>query len=99
MTGEPEAAPQGVFEASDGAFFIGITTDKLWIDFCRAAGLDEVAADPRFVTAEARLRHRELLDQLLARLFAAGPAAEWIRFAEEAGVPAHLVDQRDDVYS
>jgi crotonobetainyl-CoA:carnitine CoA-transferase CaiB-like acyl-CoA transferase len=92
VSGEPESAPYGVYRASDRAFFIGITTDKLWIDFCRAAGLDEVAADPRFVTAGARLRHREQLDGLLGGMFAAGPASEWIRFAAEAGVPAHLVD-------
>jgi crotonobetainyl-CoA:carnitine CoA-transferase CaiB-like acyl-CoA transferase len=92
VNGEPDAAPYGVFQASDRAFFIGITTDKLWIDFCRAAGLDEVAADPRFVTAGARLRHRDQLDGLLVNLFAAGPADEWIRFAQEAGVPSHLVD-------
>jgi crotonobetainyl-CoA:carnitine CoA-transferase CaiB-like acyl-CoA transferase len=78
----------GTFKASDREFEIHVTTDKLWIDFCRAAGLDEIAADPRFVTTAARIRHREQLDELMTHLFAEEPADTWLRLAAEAGVPA-----------
>ena len=79
-----------VFMAADREFFIRISDDKQWIDFCRAVGLDEVAADPRFVTAEARARHRDKLDELLSHIFATLPAEEWLRLCDEAGVPAGL---------
>jgi crotonobetainyl-CoA:carnitine CoA-transferase CaiB-like acyl-CoA transferase len=80
----------GTYEASDRAFELHVTTDKLWIDFCRAAGLDEIAADPRFVTTHARARHREQLDELMKHVFAEEPAEIWLRFCAEAGVPAGL---------
>jgi crotonobetainyl-CoA:carnitine CoA-transferase CaiB-like acyl-CoA transferase len=84
--------PAEVFAAADREVFIRISDDRQWIDFCRATGLDEVAADPRFVTAEARLRHRDHLHELLSHLFTALPAEECLRLCAEAGVPAGLVD-------
>ena len=88
MTDSPPQAE--IFMAADREFFIRISDDKQWIDFCRAVGLDEVAADPRFVTADARARHREKLDELLGRIFTTLPAAEWLELCDEAGVPAGL---------
>ena len=86
-----DAPPQDeVFMAADREFFIRISDDKQWIDFCRAVGLDEVAADPRFVTSAARARHRDKLDELLSHIFAALPAEEWLQLCDEAGVPAGL---------
>ena len=88
----PEEPSSEAFMASDREFFIRISDDRHGSDFCRALGLDEVAADPRFVTAGARTRHRDRLDELLAHIFTALPAEEWLRLCDEAGVPAGLTD-------
>jgi crotonobetainyl-CoA:carnitine CoA-transferase CaiB-like acyl-CoA transferase len=93
----PFAAPYGVFEASDRELFVGISNDRRWVEFCRAAGLDELVADERFVTSAARIENRETLNALMAGLFETRTAGEWIALCDEAGVPAGLIESIPEV--
>jgi len=61
----PVFVPYQCFETADRYVFIGVTHDRFWQVFCRALGLDELSADPRYATSEGRLTHR---DELVAKL-------------------------------
>jgi len=53
------------FDTSDIPVWIGASTDKFWLAFCQALGLDDLAADPRYATGEGRRQHRkELTDKV-----------------------------------
>ena len=59
---------------------------------CRTAGRDDLAADPRFATVEARAEHRLELEELLAALFATSTAPEWEAALCAAGVGCVVAD-------
>jgi len=61
----PVFAPYQCFETADRYVFVAVTHDRFWQAFCRALGLDELSADPRYATSEGRLTHR---DELVAKL-------------------------------
>jgi crotonobetainyl-CoA:carnitine CoA-transferase CaiB-like acyl-CoA transferase len=53
------------FDTRDIPVWIGASTDKFWLAFCQALGLDDLAADPRYATGEGRRQHRkELTDKV-----------------------------------
>ena len=47
-------APYQVFAASDGHFTVGVVSQRLWLKFCRIAGLEYLVDDPRFADNAAR---------------------------------------------
>ena len=53
------------FDTKDRPIWIGVSTNKTWAAFCQALELDELAANPRYSTDEARREHR---DELVARV-------------------------------
>src|SRR5204862_266503 len=54
----PLIAPYQVFRASDGDVMIAAANDGLFARLCRALGLDELSAEPRFATNPDRLARR-----------------------------------------
>lgn len=99
-TGEPPASsgnqhptitPYGVYRCADAYFNLAVGTEDLWRRFCAALGLDDLYADPRFVTNRERLRHRDNLNALLEPLFAARSIAEIEALLGSAGVPCGAV--------
>lgn len=83
----PSLVPYGVFPASDGAIVIACITDQFWARLCRALGVDEAAAEPRFATIEARLANRTDVVSLVEARTARLAMAELERLFTEHGVP------------
>ena len=83
----PNLAPYQAFRASDGWFVVGVGSEDLWRRFCAALERPDLEKDPRFATSEARVRHRDELDRLLAEVFAAHPREHWERAMREHRVP------------
>lgn len=65
----PMIAPSGTYAVKDGLITL-VATSQLWSKFCLAIQRAELATDPRFATAEARLQNRDLLDKIIAPFFA-----------------------------
>lgn len=82
----PNLVPYRAFQASDGWFIVGVGSQDLWRRFCEAIERPELAADPRFDTNERRVRHRDELESLLAKVFATRPFTDW-----DAAMRAHRV--------
>jgi crotonobetainyl-CoA:carnitine CoA-transferase CaiB-like acyl-CoA transferase len=60
-------APQGCYrcKGEDKWVVITIRSEKEWREFCKVSDHAEWISDPRFVTRKARLKHHDLLDQLI----------------------------------
>lgn len=87
----PTIAPYETFAAADGDIVIAVGNDTIWQRFCSAAGLDELADDPRFATNRARLAHYAELRPAIAARLAGAPRAEWLARFTDAGVPCGSV--------
>ncbi|MGC9117890.1 MAG: CaiB/BaiF CoA transferase family protein [Thermoproteus sp.] len=82
-------APYQAFKAGDGRYFIvAVGTEKLWRDFCRAIGREDLADDPRFESNDKRVINRGLLEKELERVFSQRPASHWVEILRAAGIPA-----------
>jgi len=95
----PTIAPYETFAAADGEFVLSVGNDEQWRRFCAACGLDELAADERFATNGARVRHYAQLKPILVDLLRAGTRAEWIARFDAAGVPSGAVRDIAEVFA
>jgi crotonobetainyl-CoA:carnitine CoA-transferase CaiB-like acyl-CoA transferase len=92
-SGHPALVPYRAYPcADDEAVFVAAGNDGLWDRFCRALGLEELRADPRFTDLPSRRRNRELLDQLLSDELGTWSRSDVIDRLEAAGVPASPVN-------
>jgi len=93
----PTVAPYETFRAADGDVVLAAGNDELWRRFCRVAGLDAAAADPRFATNSDRVRNYGALRPIVAEVFLRRTRAEWIALLNEAGIPAGPVRDLHEV--
>jgi crotonobetainyl-CoA:carnitine CoA-transferase CaiB-like acyl-CoA transferase len=71
------AAPGNVYATRDGKWAsLAVSTQSIYERFCIALGLDALLADPRFVDNPSRVRHRDALDEVVARAIGALTMAE-----------------------
>jgi len=84
----PNIVPYETFRTSDGEIAVGIGSERQWPRFCKALGIPELAADPRFGTNGDRVERRADLVPLLAARLATATSAEWLALLDAADVPA-----------
>ncbi|MFG1943918.1 CaiB/BaiF CoA transferase family protein [Nonomuraea sp. NPDC048826] len=84
----PRLAPFGTFPAADGWFALCGPTDAFARGLFAALGRDDLAADPRFATRDARVAHAAELHDLLAAWAADLPLATVLDLLARNGVPA-----------
>jgi crotonobetainyl-CoA:carnitine CoA-transferase CaiB-like acyl-CoA transferase len=88
----PSIVPYQVFHAADRTFAVGAGTDRHYRQLCeRVLERPELANDPRFITNQQRVAHRQTLVPMLEVEFALRPAAEWVARCREVAIPASLV--------
>jgi crotonobetainyl-CoA:carnitine CoA-transferase CaiB-like acyl-CoA transferase len=83
----PRNAPYEAFKASDVWFVMAAGNDKLWQSVCKVVGLEELIADPRFITNSDRADHQEELRVILNAIFGQKPAQVWLHELEKLGIP------------
>ena len=97
MTGEeavrfgnahPQIVPYRTFEAADGAFVLGVGTDRQFERLAALVGRPEWASDDRYRGNDARVMHRERLEDELSSIFRQDKRAEWVERCRMAGIPA-----------
>ncbi len=89
-------APYDAFQAADGTLILAIGSDALWIEFCRTAGLTDLAADATLATNDGRVRAYSTLRPRLAATIAGRRRDEWIGVLRAAGVPTGAVRTIDE---
>jgi CoA:oxalate CoA-transferase len=81
------------FICSDGRdVVVTANTERMWQGVCTALGLEDLIADPRFVTNRDRWNHRDELWPILEAAFAQLTAAKAASRLREHGVPAAEVN-------
>lgn len=83
-------APHGVYHCSepDTWVAIAVTSDAEWQALCRVIGRPDLAAEPRFASAEGRRAHQDELDAAITRWTRGMKDYDAMRILQEAGVPA-----------
>jgi crotonobetainyl-CoA:carnitine CoA-transferase CaiB-like acyl-CoA transferase len=85
-------APHGVYptQQPDRWLTLAVRNDDEWGALVRELDRPAASSDPRFATAQARLRHRDELDALLTEWLAACNAEAIAERLQRAGVCAHV---------
>src|SRR5262245_21297044 len=94
----PNIVPYQLFEAADRPFILAAGNNRLFERTCNVVGRPELAHDERFVTNQARVRHRDVLVPILAEAFAARGADEWLAELTAVAVPCSPVRRLDEVF-
>jgi crotonobetainyl-CoA:carnitine CoA-transferase CaiB-like acyl-CoA transferase len=95
----PNITPYQTFHTRDGDMILAVGNDNQFTKFCIAAGIPEVASDPRFVGNIARVANRDACTAALADAIRKKTTAEWIALLEPVGVPCGPINRLDDVYA
>jgi len=95
----PNIVPYQVFATTDGHLILAIANDGQFRRFCKTAGLEHLASDPRYATNAERVGHREELIALLTGVFTTRSNVEWIAALEAANVPCGPINRIDQVFA
>lgn len=91
----------GTYRTRDGRWIqlVFLEPQRYWPGLCEALGRPELAADPRFVDADARALNGVECLALLTEIFAGRDWAEWRDGFERLDAPWELVRSIDDVFT
>ena len=81
-------APYQAFEASDGWINIGGANQTNWERICDVLGHPEWRSDPRFATNSDRMKHLDVLVDLMNTVVRTRTREQWQAAFDAAGVPA-----------
>lgn len=96
----PNIVPYEPFKTKDGTYIaLAVGNDRQWQDFCRLAGLDHLAHDPRFATNPQRVIHREELIPLVAEAMLQKTADQWLEELDRLKIPCGPINTLDRVFS
>jgi crotonobetainyl-CoA:carnitine CoA-transferase CaiB-like acyl-CoA transferase len=95
----PSIVPYQVFATADGFLILAVANDQQFKRFCKAAELEPLASDARFVTNAARVQHRDALTALLNPVFQSRTTMHWIALLEKANVPCGPINHIDQVFA
>lgn len=94
----PHIVPYEAFATRDGYLVLGVGNDRQFQRFCTAVERADLAADERYATNPARVRHREELIPVLQEIFQGRATAEWQELLTEHEVPHAPVLSLDQLY-
>ena len=97
---DPCAAPHGAYQCQgdDRWCAIAVQTEEQWMAFCQVVGSPDWCSDDAFSTMESRLANQERLDALVGEWAVNQTAEDVMTELQEAGVPASVVSQGQDLY-
>ena len=78
---------------------VAVGNDGQFARLCRALGHPEWAGDPRFITNERRVTHRDALIPLLRDATGGRTTREWVIALEAVGVPCGPINTLADVFA
>ena len=94
----PNIVPYQDFPTADGDMILAIGNDSQFARFCDAAAHPEWAADQRFSSNAARVRHRDVLVPLLRQATVMRTTQQWIEALEPLGVPCGPINNIAQVF-
>ena len=88
------------FVAGDGlAFVVHLShPKKFWTGLTEVVELPDLGEDPRFKDREGRMKHYDLIREILQKVFKNGPRDHWLKLLEEKDVPSAPLRTFDEVF-
>ena len=93
----PSMTPFEPYPTADRDIVIGLGSSKDWPHFCETIGLPELIRDPRFAGDEARLEHRDMLDDILGGHLKAKSSSHWLSLMIENGIPCSVIENVESI--
>jgi benzylsuccinate CoA-transferase BbsF subunit len=92
-------APHGLYatKKTDRWISIAIESEQQWQALLRVMRRPELSLDPKFATPERRHAMREVLDGIISQWCATLDADETAEKLQEAGIPAHVSWNTEDI--
>ena len=91
------SAPYRIFATGDGYISFGASQENFWTRLCEIVDMPELLEDPRFRSNAERVRHNDVLIDILQTRLRTRPSAHWLTELENAGIPAGPVLNYDQV--
>lgn len=95
----PSIAPYETFATQDGHLNVACGNEGLWMRFCQALGIEDLASESRFATNADRLRHRATLVEGIETSLATRSTNEAISTLRAAGVPCGPIYGLSEVFA
>ena len=89
--------PYQAFQTQTQWIVIAIFGERYWKETCDVLGIPELAADPRYTTADRRSEHREELLAIIQRILKTRPADAWLQELLAQRVPCGPINTVDQV--
>ena len=86
--GHESLCPYEAFDTADGPLILGVANDSMWRAFCKLAGLESYAEDPRFKTNADRVRNRRDCVALVRVAMGRHARDKWTADLATAGIPS-----------
>lgn len=91
-------ATSRLYQGTDGVwFFVQCGNETHWRTLCQVLGLEKLLPDPRFESPEKRAENDAELTEILSESFFTTPGAQWVKILLDAGVPAALSRNLEDL--
>ncbi len=88
-----------VFETADGKqIFVGVVSDKQWIQFCNVFGLDDLLQDEELQTNVQRVARRNTFMPRLREMFAGQDLSQVTTICERVGLPFAPILRPDQLF-
>ncbi len=98
-TAHPNLVPYQAVPAADGDFMLAVGNDRQFTDFCRVAGHEDAARDPRFATNAARVANRRELLGEIEHWCRSQPRAWWLARLTSEDVPCGPINDLAAVFA
>lgn len=95
----PTIVPYEALPTGDGHIILAIGNDGQFTRFCEAAGIGQVATDPRFTTNPQRIANRRELIRLICDRLTQQPSSYWITLLESRAVPCGPIYRFDEMFA
>jgi crotonobetainyl-CoA:carnitine CoA-transferase CaiB-like acyl-CoA transferase len=89
----------GIYQASDGPFYVAPYDERDWISVCASVEREDLVTDPRFHDHAGRVANVAELRELLQQRFTDRPRGDWVAALEKRGVLAGYVRSYDELLS
>ncbi len=93
----PMITPYESFETADGYVIFAVGNQRLWENFVKVLGREDLNADPRFADMKSRNQHPAELKAIIEEITRQKKTEAWVAIMEEAGVPCGRIRTIDQV--
>jgi len=93
----PMITPYESFETKDGYVIFAVGNQRLWENFIKVLGREDLNEDPRFADMKSRNQNPAELKEILEEITRAKNTDEWVEIMEKEGVPCGRIRTLDQV--